>query len=1449
MLCSPDFRKLCSSEELLVHLTTEGTCKCGLRCPFHLEQQFSFNPLVISLEDSSPLRDELTPESLCKAAHMNSHHVPRVSSSVDQLPKNSSSPPHVTRSPSQHKNGHQQVTYSSSHQTVHPSSNFLGPVCLPTSGVAQKRPALTANMNLGNTAKRTKVHSPSLSSSTPMVVSSDGRDAKQQARSNHCDDGARVLLDRSSGISKKKKKKRTVNTGAISKRCGSGNSGEGIVGGAVGGARKLATSPSTSQPTIVLDEETHQKLLYVLSTPKLLSRLSDVNFYVTVKEQLNNAQQKIATSAKMITHNENAAQTRDSSAHGMLPVGGATLENKGAFTPPPTSSGAHNNHKSSFESHPLLSFTHDASEKIGNILGRFTTSDSPSFCESIDRHCNKRQARLSPPPPLSEASREEDVDFISFSSPSSPVPLKGSPPICADPESYVHDIIQVEMHAPISGISHRSAGGGGDENEGDTRSLVDSSTDQKEVLAEVSHVVVLGSPAYDKTTNAMFKTSSESQCTTSSLCERPFVSPFSAVYKVASSATVQQSSSHTFSATPSISSLPHHQIVYNTQSLSSIKSSLQQNNSSLGPRQTSLSVSPSSELAVEEGERKTDLSKERVHNDLENGSTPQDDEYNIAGDDRMFVVKETSTVWTERENEEKKRDFGEGLVTFDESDEEVEIESLMPIIERSITRCGLECESLELKHIPIPETNSSNIVAISERARGEDSYHIPNPSNKDSYRIPSPIKDSYHIPITELRVSKFNSTGPVAKTKLTEAESVSVEVENSSNLDSNSEETIMISTSFRHNDGSVVDGDDFEAKSKIAKEHSTNLSQLDYVEDSGSITDDKCDGSAHFNEATPTTNDTKQLQPHIHLSAPLIDNVNHSNRQDGERGSCEKDVNKSPNVPRPLPESAPLIHVSADSNTLTLSPSSLATCTPFLSTSLSVSTHVSLSPSMAAPLPTSTSPSLSTFTSVPLPPTTSWSTPLSPTCPSSLPSMPATCNLLSPSTSALLPLPSADPLPSPLPSSTCTSAAQPLPLVPTTLHSPDTSASLPQPMAASLPTPLFPSTAAATFPPLRPAMRTSLSPDGSVSSSLSLATILPMSALPTVSSVFTCSSPLSCDSTPSPTGVQATARAQEHIGTSGGSHISNNDGDVNDRGSGQSPRLSREGEGSYDQKGIKQTSLSNDKEDETSNNDERGTSSLPLSDSQTKDTDCLQDGAAKQVDLLTTFQPKSASQGTVDQSLLPVEPINIDIPLVDLTLGLNDRDDCSSSNSGIVTASARNRKEWSVVSSDSLSTGLFSRSSSCNLSDSFNSSDRFSLADSCNSLTDSNTPSEIASKNNNKIKRPSSFTSSWKQKRHMDPSFYETTKAVMTRSKLAKLNRVSDCETVLQALSPTSDSSNVCGGSSEGSESPPEYSMSKGSHKSGRSMSLSSLESSSSSSSVSSLQSDASKSISDGGNG
>ena len=65
---------LYSREEILRHLTSPGTCKCGLRCPFMLDEAFNFNSDVLGLPDNLPF----TSDTLCKVRpHLSLHKVRR----------------------------------------------------------------------------------------------------------------------------------------------------------------------------------------------------------------------------------------------------------------------------------------------------------------------------------------------------------------------------------------------------------------------------------------------------------------------------------------------------------------------------------------------------------------------------------------------------------------------------------------------------------------------------------------------------------------------------------------------------------------------------------------------------------------------------------------------------------------------------------------------------------------------------------------------------------------------------------------------------------------------------------------------------------------------------------------------------------------------------------------------------------------------------------------------------------------------------------------------------------------------------------------------------------------------------------------------------------------------------------------------------------------------------
>ena len=71
---SPDNRALRSREEVLRYLTAAGTCKCGLRCPFMLDETFNFDPGIIGLPDNIPF----TSNSLCLVKpHLTLHRVKR----------------------------------------------------------------------------------------------------------------------------------------------------------------------------------------------------------------------------------------------------------------------------------------------------------------------------------------------------------------------------------------------------------------------------------------------------------------------------------------------------------------------------------------------------------------------------------------------------------------------------------------------------------------------------------------------------------------------------------------------------------------------------------------------------------------------------------------------------------------------------------------------------------------------------------------------------------------------------------------------------------------------------------------------------------------------------------------------------------------------------------------------------------------------------------------------------------------------------------------------------------------------------------------------------------------------------------------------------------------------------------------------------------------------------
>lgn len=190
-----------------------------------------------------------------------------------------------------------------------------------------------------------------------------------------------------------------------------------------------------------------------------------------------------------------------------------------------------------------------------------------------------------------------------------------------------------------------------------------------------------------------------------------------------------------------------------------------------------------------------------------------------------------------------------------------------------------------------------------------------------------------------------------------------------------------------------------------------------------------------------------------------------------------------------------------------------------------------------------------------------------------------------------------------------------------------------------------------------------------------------------------------------------------------------------------------------------------------------------------------------------------------------------------------DGDDRSSSTSGVVTASARFKKEWSVVSSDSLSAGPLSHTtSSCNLHDSFGSSDLCSLAESCRSVPESapesapeSVPDDVSVSDEKSTKPVASLPSYTSRRRKRSSEFDPyATKVIMTRSRFANLMKIEDDLVTSQVL--TSTVQDV----SESLETRPAsvYPSRKDCHQNGRSMSVSSVDSASSVSSVFSLQGD-----------
>ena len=88
---SPDGISIRSREEMLRHLTSPGTCKCGLRCPFVLDEAFNFDPEILGLPDNLPF----TNQTLCNIKpHLSLHKVKR------RMAKKSPAKPKPSKTPS-----------------------------------------------------------------------------------------------------------------------------------------------------------------------------------------------------------------------------------------------------------------------------------------------------------------------------------------------------------------------------------------------------------------------------------------------------------------------------------------------------------------------------------------------------------------------------------------------------------------------------------------------------------------------------------------------------------------------------------------------------------------------------------------------------------------------------------------------------------------------------------------------------------------------------------------------------------------------------------------------------------------------------------------------------------------------------------------------------------------------------------------------------------------------------------------------------------------------------------------------------------------------------------------------------------------------------------------------------------------------------------------------------
>ncbi len=93
--CSPDNRKLSSLEEVITHLVTEGTCKCGLRCPVDVKKVFDFDPQKVPLPDHD---ENLLPEhSHCRKDRRPTFRKLSTQFQKDTTPNKSSGKPNAAK--------------------------------------------------------------------------------------------------------------------------------------------------------------------------------------------------------------------------------------------------------------------------------------------------------------------------------------------------------------------------------------------------------------------------------------------------------------------------------------------------------------------------------------------------------------------------------------------------------------------------------------------------------------------------------------------------------------------------------------------------------------------------------------------------------------------------------------------------------------------------------------------------------------------------------------------------------------------------------------------------------------------------------------------------------------------------------------------------------------------------------------------------------------------------------------------------------------------------------------------------------------------------------------------------------------------------------------------------------------------------------------------------------